>query len=395
MTGAQFNKSYFIGFDDAHGWGNTTYFSFFSEFNRPWIGLPYIEALILIFIFIITLLTNLLIFYQILHIKSTRTVTNYLMCNLAIADVLLSFGSPFVAVARISGTWILGSFTCKMLVYVMFICASVMIWTMTIVSIDRYICINRVKSKKMSPRLAVLIIVIVWIVDFLCFIPLAMYFNVKEFPFGHTSIRICTLMWPNFESFRFSVMFTTSLCMIAFVIPLIIIVINYYKILRKFWTSRRAVHSTVNRMTSLSSSRRMARDVRDYNVVKTLILVVVLFLVMWTPIFSVFVAIQLDGMDENMVISSQSLIGTLGLALCNAFINPFVYGVMNKRIKAAVLNCIACRNKRELSGSESMTIKAISNSQTSTNEQTWTYWTKNLLCHTVSLSVLTNLSGNV
>lgn len=352
---ANVNKSYFFGPDQEHGWGNTSYFTYFSEFNRSWLGLPYIEAVVLIILFIFALIGNFVVFFQILKVRSTRTVTNYLICNLAVADILFVSGSPLIAAARLTGTWVLGTFVCKMLVYVMFVCASVMIWTMTIISIDRYICIFKTSAKKITPKVAICSILLLWILDFLAFIPLSMYFNVKRFPFGNEEIEICTLMWPNNSNIRISMIFTVSVCLVGFVIPLVILVLNYCRILRKFWRSRNAVKA----ITTRSVKSRKQRDIR---LVKNLILLVFLFLVMWLPIFIVFVLIQADGMADAMNISSQALIGSLCLALGNACVNPFLYGIMNDRVKRRILRNVFMKNhKIQLATSESKTGNSVSN----------------------------------
>lgn len=352
---ANVNKSYFFGPDQEHGWGNTSYFTYFSEFNRPWHGLPYIEASVLIILFIFALIGNFVVFFQILKVKSTRTVTNYLICNLAVADILFVSGSPLIAAARMTGTWVLGTFVCKILVYVMFVCASVMIWTMTIISIDRYICIFKTSAKKITPKVTIFSILLLWILDFLAFIPLSMYFSVKRFPFGNEEVEICTLMWPNHSYIRISMIFTVSVCLIGFVIPLAILLLNYFRILRKFWRSRNAVKS----ITTRSVKSRKQRDIR---LVKNLILLVFLFLVMWLPIFIVFVLIQVDGMADSMNISSQSLIGTLCLALGNACVNPFLYGIMNDRVKRRIIrNVFFWKQKIPLVTSDSKTNNSVSN----------------------------------
>ncbi|XP_062612837.1 free fatty acid receptor 4-like [Saccostrea cucullata] len=340
---SHWNRSYFFGFDEEYGWGNTTYFSYFSEFNRPWSGLPYLEAVVLIFLFLFSLLGNCFAFYQIMKLRSTRTVTNYLICNLAVADILFSTGSPLIAAARITGTWVLGSFICKMLVYVLFICAAVMIWTMTIISIDRYICIFKTSVKRVTPKMAMCSIVILWFLAFVAFIPLAMYFNLKSFPFGTTSVNICTLLWPNNQLIRVSLIFTICICIIGFVVPLGILVFNYFRILKKFKKSRNAVMTIATNNTTKSIK---SREQRDFRLVKNLILLVVLFLVMWLPIFIVFVLLQADGMDDEMEVSSQAFIGALCVALGNACVNPFLYGIMNEKVKRRIIKSVFSRKKK-------------------------------------------------
>ncbi|XP_048747539.1 free fatty acid receptor 4-like [Ostrea edulis] len=335
---SQKNKSYFVAFDDEYGWGNTTYFSFFSEFNRSWNDLPYIEAFVLIFLFLFSILGNCIVFYQIMKLRSTRTVTNYLIGNLAVADILFSTGSPLIAVARMTGTWVLGSFVCKMLVYEMFICASVMIWTMTIISVDRYICILKTDWKKITPIVAICSIVILWILDFIAFIPLAMYFNVKNFTFGNTEITLCTLLWPTNQSVRLSMLFTATVCIIGFVIPLGILAFSYFRILRKFWKTRHAVGSAVKSIK--------CREERDFRLIKNLILMVLLFLVMWLPIFVMMALIQADGMADDMAIPSYALIAAVCVALGNACVNPFLYGIVNGRVKRGILRSVLSQKKK-------------------------------------------------
>lgn len=334
------NKSYF--FDEEAGWGNRSYFTFFSEFNRPWKGLSYLESVIYIVLFLISMFVNILIFYQIINIKSTRTVTNYFMCNLALADIFFTLTSPLIAIQRITETWVLGGFICHMMVFNLFVSGSVIIWTMTMISIDRYICINRPSSKKITPRMAIIFIIIIWIGGFSVSSPIAMYFVVRQFPFGTQTVKICTLIWP-VSKIRISVVFTVFLCALGFLIPLAILAVNYFLILKRFCKSRRAIAS-INGNTLTKNKRH--REARDLRVIQTLVLVVVLFLLMWSPIFIVFVLIQLDGMDDKMKMSSQMFIATLAIAVCNGCLNPFVYGIRNYRIKRSVLRCLLHRKRQ-------------------------------------------------
>ncbi|XP_033757630.1 free fatty acid receptor 4-like [Pecten maximus] len=374
MGASYFNTSWFYGIHE-YGFGNSSFFTFISEFNRPWSGLPYIEAFVFTILFIFSMFGNVLIFYQMFQTKSTRTVTNCMIANLAMADILFSFGSPFIAVTRVTGDWIFGNAVCKVFVYFLFTCAMVMIWTMTVISIDRHICINKTTSKKMTPKVAVAIIIITWFVCLLCFIPLAMYFHTRSFPFGRDYVTICTLSWPKTYGFRASIFFTVVSCLVGFVIPIAIMSINYFKIIRRFVRSRRAIlnnHNRVDVLNSNSLKTRKNRDQRDVKVVKTLLLLVFLFILMWLPIFVVFVIILIDGMKDNMQVPSLALIVTLCIALANACVNPFLYGVINDKLRRAILKCFACKSTVSTSGTGSNirhSIRAISYSQNSSNSE--------------------------
>ena len=202
-----------------------------------------------------------------------------------------------------------------------------------------------------------------------------MYFVVKQFPLGSRSVKICTLVWPVL-GFRISVLFTIFLCVFGFFIPLIILGINYFLILKRFCKSRRAIASIRNMNTNINTKagkRQRQRDARDYRVIQTLILVVVLFLLMWLPIFVVFVLIQTDGMEDKMKMSSQAFIAALAITICSACLIPFIYGIRNYRIKRAILKCMRCqkqknRTNNDVAGNANQTgVYAMSYSQNSTS----------------------------
>ena len=60
-----------------------------------------------------------------------------------------------------------------------FVCGFVTIWTLTLISIDRYTCIVRSNKHRITPTMALALIVVVWIVTLAAFTPLLLYFVVK------------------------------------------------------------------------------------------------------------------------------------------------------------------------------------------------------------------------
>lgn len=363
MTDTTLNKSYF--YNEEPGWGNRSYFTFFSEFNRPWIGVPYIEAVTYIILFIISMIVNIWIFYQIVNTKSIRTVTNYFICNLASADIFFTLTGPFISVQRILGTWVLGGFFCHVMVFSLFVSGFVIIWTMTMISIDRYICINRPSTRKITPKMAAIAIIVIWILALTTSSPIAMYFVIRQFQYGSSEVKVCTLVWP-VTAIRVSTIFTAILCVFGFIIPLGILAVNYFLIIKRFVQSKRAI---ANIKTNSAITKKRQKELRDFQVIQTLVLIVILFIVMWLPLFVVFVLIQLDGMHDRMKISSQMFIGTLAVALCNGLVNPFVYGIRNYRIKKAALRCLFCRKGhrrvKPMEPEQSQSVYALSYSQNS------------------------------
>lgn len=106
--------------DTELGWGNRSYFSFFSQFDRRGASasvLPALEAAVLTLFFLLSSAANVLIFYTLTSNRRLRTVTNYFVCNLTLADICFTLSCPCVAVVRVTGAWTLGNFACKTIVY--------------------------------------------------------------------------------------------------------------------------------------------------------------------------------------------------------------------------------------------------------------------------------------
>lgn len=113
------NQSYLYCVDTDLGWGNRSYFTFFSQFNRGATSslLAAVESGVLVLFFLLSSVSNGVIFYTLSSNRRLRTVTNYLVCNLTLADVCFTLCCPLVAVTRVTASWTLGSFACKTIVY--------------------------------------------------------------------------------------------------------------------------------------------------------------------------------------------------------------------------------------------------------------------------------------
>lgn len=69
-------------------------------------------------VFIIGIVGNLLVCYAVYKNETMRTVTNYFIVNLAIADFLvILFCLPPTVLWDITETWFLGSIFCKLIIY--------------------------------------------------------------------------------------------------------------------------------------------------------------------------------------------------------------------------------------------------------------------------------------
>ncbi|KAL3864700.1 hypothetical protein ACJMK2_006360 [Sinanodonta woodiana] len=344
------NSSYLYGVDTHHGLGNKTFFTYFAEFNRPWHGIVYVEATFLVTLFLISLAGNVVIIFKVIKDKRSRNITDYFVCNLALADVMYTLGGPFIAVVRITETWKLGEFICHILAFMECLSAFGMVWTMAAISIDRYICINlnMASSKRIRPRSVAIISVVIWIFVGALFIPVAVFFLVVDAKLGDSHVKICTLVWPYLDSLPIGRLYVWITFVLGFILPFTIIVANYTRIFKKFWLSSRAVANAQIREVRTGSMSQKTRILNRKNLktVKMLVLLVILFILMWLPTFAMFLAITHDYDSNRMVLPSSAMILVILLGFINACINPFLYGLIHNRFQGGTSVCRYCCHSR-------------------------------------------------
>lgn len=313
-------------------------------------------------LFLIAVLGNTTIIAEIFRKCHFNKSTNCFILNLALSDNLFVLTAPLIAVTRITESWLLGKFLCHIVTYLQCVCAVVSIWTMTIISVDRYYRIVRHQSRFSGPRAIKLFFVTTWLISCTAFLPLAVYFDTRHFNVRGADVCICTLVWP-LAPVDLPLLFSAVLFAMGFVIPLLLIVINYLRIFRKFWRSRNAVRSSeilgVSSLTTVANhnlARMRRRNERDFRVVRMMLLLVGLFLAMWTPVFVCLLGIEHDGTSHTMTMHSQYLFAATCLAYANAGVNPLIYGLINRTLVANWCRYWKCLSKRSQDDNDSIFI---------------------------------------
>lgn len=349
------NRSYFVGMEE--GVGRRMYFTYFSQFGRGDSVLSDTEAAILGILFLIAAFGNSVIIVDVVR-KCPSKTTEYFIGNLAFSDNLFVLTAPVIAVTRITRTWVFGYFVCHGVMYVLFACGGVSIWTMAIISIDRYLRIVKNSVRPLSPRAVKLVIAGTWFICLLTFLPIGIFFQLRTFRFGHSNVTICTLVWPR-ERVRISTIFVPYVMMAGFVIPLILMCFNYSCIFRKFWKSRKAVRPAQLRSISgrwatqgrpgnmLNLERTRKRQERDFRVVRMLLILVGLFVIMWSPVFVCLTGVQLDGVSNHMTMRSEYILAATSIAYMNCCINPVIYGLINRTLVVGMWKYLRCLSPRE------------------------------------------------
>ena len=167
-------------------------------------------------IFLASVVGNLLVCTVILRRKKMKTVTNYFILNLAIADLALNFiGIPFdIPVQEMNNKWPYGALLCKVLYPLQTLALFASIYTLTAVSLSRYWAINHPLRQQLTIKKAKWIILGIWIASLTSVIP---YVSVLK---KDSETGKCDEDWPS-KSARKT--YTASLFVFQYLLPLAVI----------------------------------------------------------------------------------------------------------------------------------------------------------------------------
>lgn len=172
-------------------------------------------------IFVISVVGNALVCIVIARRRRMRTVTNYFILNLAIADLAITcICIPFdIPVQENSYKWPYGHFMCKILYPLQTMCIFASIFTLTAVSLNRFWAIVYPLRRQMTKSSATIVIISIWIISSGLTVPYmsVLYLNGTE----------CTENWTAIE---YRKAYTLCLFIFQYFLPLLVIGVAYIKI---------------------------------------------------------------------------------------------------------------------------------------------------------------------
>ncbi|XP_061541990.1 neuropeptide Y receptor Y7 [Phycodurus eques] len=284
-------------------------------------------------IILLGLLGNALVIYMIIRYRNMRTVTNFFIANLALADLLVdTFCLPFTLVYTLLDEWMFGAVLCHLVPFAQALSVHVSILTLTVIALERYRCIVFYLGQRLTWHSSFLIMAFTWTISAVLAAPLAIFreYRYEEIPSINLHIAVCSEKWP-YGTNRDGVIYSLSMLLLQYIIPLAIISYAYICI----W---------VKLKNHISPSTRNDSIMRRKKTTKMLALVVVVFAICWLP-FHIF---QLaSDLDLVLNFKEYKLIYTVFhiVAMCSTFANPLLYGWMNKNYRNGFLMVFCCEDK--------------------------------------------------
>ena len=264
------------------------------------------ETAILSLVMLLSLAGNLLVCFAVYKNPRLRCPSNYFIISLALSDILQALCTmPLSIVFLATGRWPFGSSLCYFSAIVKYDLSKISIFTMVLMAVNRYYKI--VKPAKyqttFKKRFIVITASLVWGISTTHTIIAAFVVgsNAKE----SQGFALCLIQYP----------------LSAIPILTLLMYLPYFPIVFCYWKIYRVV-KVHNANVSWQSS-----NVEDVKVSKTLFATVVGFVGLWMPANCIFLYSVMSPVPRELAIFATMLV------FSTSFINPFIYGFMNRAFK--------------------------------------------------------------
>ncbi|KAK0171492.1 hypothetical protein PV327_011212, partial [Microctonus hyperodae] len=193
---------------------------------------------------------------------------------------------------------------------------------------------------QITKRRARMIIVIIWFIALTATSPWLLFFDLimdGEDP----ELRFCVETWPRPQDG--TLFFLIGNLMLCYVMPMILISLCYILIWIKVWRRNIPTDTKDAQMERIQQKSKV-------KVVKMLVVVVILFVLSWLPLYVIFARIKLGGeraeWEEEILTIATPIAQWLGSS--NSCINPILYAFFNKKYRRgfmAILKSGRCCGK--------------------------------------------------
>ncbi|XP_060725191.1 opioid receptor, delta 1b isoform X1 [Tachysurus vachellii] len=267
---------------------------------------------------VLGLLGNVLVMYGVIRYTKMNTATNIYIFNLALADALATSTLPFQSAKYLMRTWPFGELLCKIIIAIDYYNMFTSIFTLTMMSVDRYIAVcHPVRALEFrTPVKAKIINICIWILSSAIGIPVMIIAVTRDTENGKT---ICRLKFPDPERYYDSAI---KICVfiVAFVVPVLVISVCYGLMILRLKSVR-----------LLSGSKEKDKNLR--RITRMVLVVVAAFIICWTPIHIFIIVktfIEIDQKNPLMIISWHLCIA---LGYMNSSLNPVLYAFLDENFK--------------------------------------------------------------
>lgn len=187
---------------------------------------------------VIAIIGNGLVILVIAKDKRMQTVTNIFIGNLAVADVIIGlFTTPFQFHPALVQRWDFPHFLCSIAPSFKTLSVSVSVFTLTIISLDRYVAVIYPLKAGFSKSMAFICLAFIWILSIGSSFPEG-YFHSVEPRYDTKTMETKPFCLPDWPSKHFGKYYHLYLVSVQYFFPLLVINFSYIRIACRIWGTK-------------------------------------------------------------------------------------------------------------------------------------------------------------
>ncbi|XP_037353425.1 substance-K receptor [Talpa occidentalis] len=279
---------------------------------------------------LVAVIGNATVIWIILAHQRMRTVTNYFIVNLALADLFMAtFNVAFNFVYASHNIWYFGRAFCHFLNLFPIMSIFVSIYSMTAIAADRYMAIVHPFQPRLSGIGTKAVIAGIWLVALALAFPQCFYSAITV-DRGATK---CLVDWPEDSGGKKLLLYHLVLIVLIYLLPLVVMFVAYSVIGFTLW--RRGVPGHQAHGANL-------RHLQAKKFVKTMVLVVVTFAICWLPYHLYFILGHFQKDIYYCKFIQQVYLAIFWLAMSSTMYNPIIYCCLNHRFRSGFRLAFRC-----------------------------------------------------
>ncbi|CAH1154343.1 unnamed protein product [Phaedon cochleariae] len=304
-----------------------------------------IQTILFTVVCLVGLVGNTLVIYVVIRFSKMQTVTNMYIVNLAIADECFLIGIPFLIATILHRHWIFGYIACKAYMISTSINQFTSSILLCIMSADRYIAVcHPISSPRWrTPFISKIVSLLAWTSSIFLIIPIIQH--AKEIEYGGK--KSCVIEWGDTDNVTYyeiydnettdeldsapAKIFTLYTFIFSFAIPLALILVFYWLVIRKLKT--------------VGPKNRSKEKKRSHRKVTNLVLTVVtVYVICWLPYW--ITQLALNGSTDTFSITLHLLASCMSYS--NSAVNPILYAFLSDNFKKSFLKACTCAANKDV-----------------------------------------------
>ena len=290
----------------------------------------------LVTIAVLGVLGNCLVFHAVLRHKN-RQLNDLLILNLSVTDMGVCVVTiPLDLGERLTGRFPFGAAMCRLVYPFQSILLYVSVMTLLFMSCERYRLIVTPMKDKISVKTGIYVTVGIWLLSIVIILPYSFILEMNG--------SQCSEDWP---SALYKKAFTLGVFIFLYLIPLLIITVLYFFVVRVLYEDIKAISSSSNRYSFITQEMAVERMQRNVKIVKIFVAAVVAFAVCMLPTHVSWLWHDFgDGDNSSHFVEVVTF--TNVIMYSNSLINPFIFGSLKiGRLCKAVACCRVARESAQ------------------------------------------------